>query len=187
MPTKIYTRTGDDGTTGLFGGPRVRKNDARIDAYGTVDETNAAVGLARAYLQDERARDRLDPVLVSIQHDLFVVGADLASPSSTPATPPRIDAEHVRRLERYIDEFDGELPPLAVFILPGGTRTASALHLARTICRRAERLTVAASNDFDLNDNAIAYLNRLSDLFFVLARWANQAAHVTESPWRPVR
>ena len=182
---KIYTRTGDQGTTALFGGDRVTKSHPRIEAYGTVDEVNSAVGLARSLLRGEPGEDRLDPVLARLQADLFVLGADLATPSAAKPTVPRMEAGHAERLEREIDRFDEALPPLKHFILPGGTSAAAALHLARTVCRRAERLAVAAAGLEALNEHAVTYLNRLSDLLFVLARWANREAGLEDATWQP--
>ena len=182
---KIYTRTGDQGTTGLFGGERVTKSHPRIEAYGTVDETNSAVGLARSLLRDGPGHDALDPVLAQVQADLFVLGADLATPSASRPAVPRVEHRHVERLEEMIDRFDEALPPLKHFILPGGTSGAAALHVARTTCRRAERLAVVAAGLEALNEYAITYLNRLSDLLFVLARWANKQAGVEEPTWQP--
>lgn len=182
---KIYTRTGDDGTTSLFGGERVAKGNPRIDAYGTVDEANSFVGMARAHLRDEPGFDRLDAALAHIQEDLFVVGADLATPSDAKPVVPRIEPSHVDRLESMIDAFDADLKPLKNFILPGGTPAASTLHTARTVCRRAERLTVQASASTPINDATTVYLNRLSDVLFVLARWANHQAGVREDTWSP--
>ena len=181
---KIYTRTGDKGTTSLFGGERVTKGNARIDAYGTVDETNALVGLARAHLQHAPGADRLDPVLARLQKELFTVGADLATPQDATPHVPRIEAAHVKQLEDDIDAFSDDLTPLKNFILPGGTVAAGTLHQSRTVCRRAERLTVKAADRFELNDQAVIYLNRLSDLFFVLARWANRQAGLREDTWK---
>ena len=181
---KIYTRTGDKGTTALFGGERVTKGNARIDAYGTVDETNALVGLARAHLQGAPGAGQLDPVLARLQKELFTVGADLATPQDAKPRVPRITADHVKQLEDDIDAFSGDLTPLKNFILPGGTVTASTLHQARTVCRRAERLTVKAAGRFELNDQAVIYLNRLSDLFFVLARWTNHQVGLREDTWK---
>ena len=182
---KIYTRTGDQGTTALFGGDRVTKSHPRIEAYGTVDEVNSAVGLARSLLRGEPGEDRLDPVLARLQADLFVLGADLATPSAAKPTVPRMEAGHAERLEREIDRFDEALLPLKHFILPGGTSAAAALHLARTVCRRAERLAVAAAGLEALNEHAVTYLNRLSDLLFVLARWANREAGLEDATWQP--
>lgn len=181
---KIYTRTGDSGTTGLFGGGRVSKAHPRIEAYGTVDETNAQLGLARALLRGAPGHDELDPVLHALQAELFELGADLATPAGSKAVVPRVGAGHAARLEGLIDRFDGALPPLRSFILPGGTPAAAALHMARTVCRRAERLAVAAAAE-GLNEQAVVYLNRLSDLLFVLARWANHRAGEGDVAWHP--
>lgn len=185
MSKRIYTRTGDDGTTSLFGGDRVGKGNPRIEAYGTVDETNSIVGLARAHLEDEPGRDELDPVLGDLQEELFVLGADLATPMDANPEVDRIAEEHVDALEERIDRFDADLPPLERFILPGGTPAGASLHSARTVCRRAERHIVEASTSTPINDQAIVYLNRLSDLLFVLARWANRRAGVREDAWTP--
>lgn len=180
---KIYTRTGDDGTTALFGGNRVEKHDARIAAYGTVDETNAFVGSARSHLQGRPGCDALDPVLARIQQELFVLGADLATPHEAKPVVPRIQEDHVRRLEQDIDHLDAALPPLKHFILPGGSMAASALHVVRTVCRRAERLTIAAGRQYAINPLAAVYLNRLSDFAFVAARWVNSQAGIEDEKW----
>ena len=182
---KIYTRTGDSGTTALFGGGRVPKTHARIDAYGTVDETNSHLGLARAHLRGSPAEDRLDPVLARLQGELLVLGADLATPADARPSVPRMDADRVARLERDIDAFEADLPPLRHFILPGGDAAGAALHVARTVCRRAERLTVEAAAREAISEQVVIYLNRLSDLLFVLARWAGHAAGVEEEKWTP--
>jgi cob(I)alamin adenosyltransferase len=182
---RIYTRTGDDGTTSLFGGERVGKGNPRIDAYGTVDETNSVVGLARAHLDGEPGAERLDPVLGAIQDELFVLGADLATPVDAKPMVPRIQEEHVERVEDRIDDFDADLKPLKQFVLPGGCPTGASLHSARTVCRRAERLAIQAGASTPINDEALVYLNRLSDLLFVLARWANKQAGVREDTWTP--
>ena len=182
---KIYTRTGDDGATGLFGGGRVKKHHPRIEAYGTVDETNAVLAMALSAFKDEPGEESVAPLLTLLQADLFVLGADLATPSSARAKAPRIEAAHVAALEESIDKFQASLPPLKTFILPGGTLAASMLHLARTTCRRAERRAVAAMEQEDLSPHALIYLNRLSDLLFVLARWANHASGIAETPWTP--
>jgi len=187
---KIYTRTGDDGTTGLFGGDRVAKSHPRIHAYGTVDETNAAVGLARAFLPmsglGEDDRERLDGLLMQIQHDLFVLGGDLASPHATRYPVPRVEPGHVEPLEQAIDAMDGEIEPLKHFILPGGTAAAAALHVARTVARRAERLTVETGAHEQVSEHVVHYLNRLSDLLFTAARWANARAGVEDVKWVPI-
>jgi cob(I)alamin adenosyltransferase len=184
---KVYTRTGDAGTTGLFAGPRVSKHDSRISAYGTVDELNAVVGLARAELgreQRDDSGDRLDDLLLRIQHDLFVLGADLATPTEASAATARVEDEHIERLEREIDRMDEDLPELKNFILPGGSPAAARLHVARTVCRRAERLAVTAAEAHELNEQAVVYLNRLSDLLFMAARWINHARGVSDTVWR---
>ena len=181
---KIYTRTGDNGTTGLFGGARVDKHHPRIEAYGTVDETNAYLGLVRTLMQDQPGAARLEPLLARLQEELFVLGADLATPHTSKAVVPRIDMPHVTRLENAIDAFEADLPPLQHFILPGGTRAAGTLHVARTVCRRAERLTVSASEQETLSPHTTIYLNRLSDLLFVLARWVNHQAGIDEAEWK---
>ncbi len=183
---KIYTKTGDDGTTGLFGGDRVSKTHPRIIAYGTVDETNAFIGMARSHLGETDWAMKADAMLVRIQEELFVLGGDLASPGDVKYPVPRIEPQHVARLEEELDKMDTDLPPLKHFILPGGHRTAAALHIARTVCRRAERETIRAAKTEDISDNAIHYLNRLSDFFFVLARWVNQKSGVSDTEWIPV-
>lgn len=176
---RIYTRTGDDGTTGLATGARVRKDDPAVDAYGTVDEAGAALGLAvLAACGAGEAGAEVRPLLQRIQNDLFDLGADLATPMSPEEQPGktlRIVATQTETLEREIDRFNERLAPLTSFVLPGGSPLAASLHLARTVCRRAERLavTLAAGRPAQVNPEAIRYLNRLSDLLFVLARSAN--------------
>ncbi|WOK35232.1 cob(I)yrinic acid a,c-diamide adenosyltransferase [Sphingomonas sp. C3-2] len=170
---KIYTRTGDDGTTGLVDGSRIAKNDARMEAIGTVDEANSAIGIAVAALP---AGDPYAVMLARIQNDLFDLGADLATPGETFAPSEmtlRIVPEQVDRLEREIDAMNADLQPLHSFILPGGSPAAAALHLARAVTRRAERTAVAAGQDVPLNPQALAYLNRLSDHLFVMCRMLN--------------
>ena len=170
---RIYTRTGDDGTTALGSGERRPKYDPRIAAFGTVDETNAAIGVVRLYLQDAR---ELDVMLGRIQNDLFDLGADLAVPQREgKAERLRVIASQVERLERDIDALNEKLAPLTSFVLPGGTPAAAYLHLARTICRRAERMMVelAAKPDEPVNAVAIQYMNRLSDFLFVASRAVN--------------
>lgn len=177
---KIYTRTGDTGETSLLDGTRVRKNDARVDAYGAVDELNAWLGLARASLL---APDLADEI-VHLQRDLFAVGAQLADPADTLA--PRVtkavigDAD-IARVEQFIDRLETELPPLRTFTLAGGTPASAALHVARTVCRRAERRMVALTPPIDAV--LIRYVNRLSDLLFVLARVVNHRAGAAETEW----
>jgi cob(I)alamin adenosyltransferase len=173
---KIYTRTGDDGTTGLASGKRRRKDDLRVAAYGTIDEANAALGLARL---STAADPELDPMLARIQNDLFDLGADLATPPAEaplPYEPMRITQTQVDRLEREIDRLNAGLAPLRSFVLPGGTPAAAALHLARTIARRAERLMVALAAAEPVGAQALKYVNRLSDFLFVAARYVNHQA-----------
>jgi cob(I)alamin adenosyltransferase len=173
---KIYTRTGDDGTTALGTGARVRKDAIRVAAYGTVDETNATIGLARVQLGDSHSS--LDGKLSRIQNDLFDLGADLCVPdrgAPLPYEPLRISSAQVKRLESEIDEMNADLKPLRSFVLPGGSPAAAALHVARTVCRRAERLIVelAAEPNEPVSDAAMQYINRLSDFLLVAARFAN--------------
>jgi cob(I)alamin adenosyltransferase len=173
---KIYTRSGDDGTTALGTGRRVRKDSKRVEAYGTTDETNAAIGLARVLLAG--TEPGLDAKLARIQNDLFDVGADLCVPEATDSSSRprlRITDAQVSRLEAEIDEMNGELAPLRSFVLPGGSAGAAALHVARTVCRRAERAVVALAADPDerVGEAVLRYLNRLSDFLFVAARYAN--------------
>ncbi len=173
--TKIYTKTGDDGTTALGSGQRVLKTASRIEAYGTVDETNAAIGMARLMLPKDR-RD-VAGMLARIQNDLFDLGADLCVPDSgepLPYTPLRIKDAQAERLEREIDAMNGEMAPLASFVLPGGSEAGAALHLARTLCRRAERRIVQLKLEGEpVSDAACRYINRLSDHLFVASRYVN--------------
>jgi cob(I)alamin adenosyltransferase len=178
---KIYTKTGDDGTTGLFGGGRVPKDAARIEAYGTVDELNSVIGIASSFVNDEAMRE----LLKSIQQNLFVLGADLATPLETRSNYaiPRIAPSDVVFLEKAIDDNEAHLPPLKRFILPGGSKVAAHLHHARTVCRRAERLLVRLAREEEIGSSDIIFLNRLSDLLFVLARRANQIEGVEDVEW----
>ncbi len=175
---RIYTRTGDDGTTALGTGERRAKNDLRIEAYGTIDEANSAIGLARVATAPDAAWARVDAMLLIIQNDLFDLGADLCVPHCAEGNtqPLRIVQSQVDRLERAIDEFNAELAPLRSFVLPGGSPAAAALHLARTVTRRAERLLVALAEapGEEVGGPALRYLNRLSDFLFVAARYVNQ-------------
>jgi len=177
---KIYTRRGDDGSTGLFGGPRVRKDDLRVAAYGDVDELNSALGVAREELL---AFADLLALVDGLQSELFNLGAELATPDPSKDVP-RISAQDVTRLEREIDRLTGELPEMKNFILPGGSRAGAALHFCRTVCRRAERKVVTLSQSTPISTEALAYVNRLSDLLFVMARAANLRAGGREIPWR---
>jgi cob(I)alamin adenosyltransferase len=180
---KIYTRTGDAGDTGLFGGGRVAKDDPRVEAYGDVDELNAVLGMARAV---ERM-PRIDEVLVPVQRDLFAIGALLATPDREKMAQhlekARIDEGRVAELERAIDDAESELEPLRAFIVPGGAPKAAALHVARTVCRRAERHVVTLQRSVELPALVVIYLNRLSDLLFTLARLANKRAGAGEVTW----
>jgi cob(I)alamin adenosyltransferase len=179
---KIYTKTGDEGETGLYGGGRVRKDHARLEAFGTVDELNAAIGVLRA----ELLNDDIQSLLESIQNQLFNLGAELATPDPE-NLPNKIGATQIEALEKSIDRFEDELQPLKNFILPGGTRVAGVLHLARTICRRAERrvITMQELIDETISQQIVIYLNRLSDLLFVLARVVNRRAGNDDVPWNP--
>jgi len=179
---KIYTRTGDDGTTGLFGGSRVSKADPRIDCYGTIDELNAGIGLAAVVANGSAAK--LGSMLADVQNELFVIGSHLATPSSANASALLpVEEIAIARLEQQIDEAEADLPTLRNFILPGGSELSGRLHLARTICRRAERLLVAFASSTAIDGIEIRYLNRLSDWLFVQARWANHVQGVTDVPW----
>ena len=180
---KIYTKTGDEGATGLFGGGRVGKDHPRVEAYGDVDELNATLGMARSV----ELMPRIDEVLVPLQRDLFSIGALLATPDldkmHEQLAKARIDDERIAELERAIDACDRELEPLRSFILPGGTPKSAALHVARTVCRRAERRVIALQREIEIPQLVVIYLNRLSDLLFMLARLANRRAGAGEVTW----
>ncbi|MDX1946650.1 MAG: cob(I)yrinic acid a,c-diamide adenosyltransferase [Pirellulaceae bacterium] len=183
---KIYTKTGDEGETGLFAGPRVRKDDPRIEAYGTVDELNAALGLARLH----PLPPAVETTLLAVQSELFSVGAELATPEPEKHGMDLVGDTHIAALEQAIDALDAQLPPLRRFILPAGSEGACQLHLARGICRRAERrvVTLAHVPEVAVSERIIRYLNRLGDYLFVAARAANQAAGVVELEWeKPAR
>ena len=179
---KIYTRTGDKGDTGLFGGGRVSKTHPRVEAYGDVDELNAALGLARSI----ELMPRVDEIIVPLQRDLFAIGALLATPDrdkmKKQLEKARIDEQRIKELEHAIDDGDKELEPLKAFIVPGGTPKAAALHVARTVCRRAERRVISLGSD-EVPAIVVVYLNRLSDLLFTLARVANKRAGAGEVTW----
>lgn len=184
---KIYTKTGDDGTTSLGTGERVQKDGLRVTAYGTVDEANAAIGFAR--LAIDQSYETVSSGLVRIQNDLFDLGADLCVPDrgeTLPYEPLRITSAQVDRLEKEIDELNLQLSPLNSFVLPGGTAAGAALHLARTICRRAERATVtlARSDNEPVSEHVIHYLNRLSDYLFVASRYVNEKG-AADQLWVP--
>jgi len=179
---KIYTKTGDDGTTGLFGGDRVSKVDARVEAYGTVDEINAALGMVRAHKALSSAFDEL---IATLQNDLFVIGAELACApgKKEKLTMKWVDTLAIERIEHAIDEAEAGLSPLQNFVLPGGSPAAASLHLARTIARRAERRVLGVTQPEPPRLEVVMYLNRLSDLLFVLARRANHEAGIADVPW----
>ena len=177
---KIYTKTGDDGNTGLQGNYRIAKSHPRITSYGTVDEANAALGVVLANPLDADVAD----VLTGIQNDLFVVGADLSNSNLNDAKN-RVSLGMIANLEQHIDKFESELDPLTNFILPGGVIPAAQLHHARTVVRRAETLTVKLSEKDEINSNCIKYLNRLSDLLFVMGRLANKRKNNKDVVWKP--
>ena len=180
---KIYTKTGGQGETGRFGGGRVSKDDPRVEAYGDVDELNAVLGLARSL----ELMPRIDEVVVPVQRDLFSLGALLATPQpdrmKQQLEKARIDEARIEQLERAIDHGEEELEPLRAFVLPGGSPKSAALHVARTVCRRAERRVIALQRETDVPQIVVKYLNRLSDLLFVLARVANRRAGAGEVTW----
>ena len=183
---KIYTRKGDDGRTHLCSGPRVSKDDPHIEACGAVDELNASLGLARS----EPLPADIDSLLHRVQHELFSAGADLAMPGQLAGHSGLLTDEHVSQLEHEIDLFDGQLPPLTEFILPGGSRASALLHCARTICRRAERRVVSlvgSTTEPAAHSSVIQYLNRLADLLFVLPRVVNARAAIRDENWRKDR
>ncbi len=182
---KIYTRTGDDGTTGLVDGSRLSKNDVRVRAYGDVDETNSVIGLVRLHLESRR----LDDMMARIQNDLFDLGADLATPLPEEGAADseyalRMVPEQASRLEAELDALNADLDPLTSFVLPGGSPPAAYLHQARTVCRRAERVCVALAAEQAVTPAALTYLNRLSDFLFVAARWCNDQGQ-TDVKWVP--
>jgi len=176
---KIYTRTGDEGTTGLYGGGRVLKNDLRIAAYGTVDELNACLGVCRS----PDLPEEVVALLGCLQHEMFALGAELASPGDAAPGSILLDDADVAHAEAAIDRFEAELPPLKTFVLPGGSSASAMLHVARAVCRRAERDVVALAQKETVRPAAIIYLNRVSDLLFVLARYANRFAGVGDVLW----
>ncbi|MEO1244630.1 MAG: cob(I)yrinic acid a,c-diamide adenosyltransferase [Pseudomonadota bacterium] len=173
--SKIYTRTGDDGTTGLGDGSRVAKDDARVEAYGTVDEANSAIGMV---LAEDAAGGGIRELLTEVQHDLFEIGGELCIPGHAAVTP-----EYIERLETKLDALNADLPPLKDFILPGGGRAAAACHLARTVVRRAERRVQTLAHSTDVRPEVLRYLNRLSDLLFVVARNLARAETGSEVLW----
>jgi cob(I)alamin adenosyltransferase len=183
---KLYTRTGDDGTTGLFSGARVSKDHPRIEAYGTVDELNAVLGLVLAACDRGHAFERrAHEVISALQSRLFDIGADLATPEGAKqqAKIHRIDDADVSEAEAWIDEMEGANPPLRTFVMPAGTELAARLHLARTVCRRAERAIISLGSIEPVGDPLLRYMNRLSDLFFAMARRANHERGIPDAPW----
>jgi cob(I)alamin adenosyltransferase len=179
---KIYTKTGDRGDTSLFGGQRVPKDALRIEAYGTIDELNSVLGRVVAENPDKRITE----ILTAIQGELFALGADLATPrSALTRLIRRFEPKDAHALEKLIDGLESRIKPLKSFILPGGSPVAAQIHVARTVCRRAERVVVRLSRNEDIGDGITVYLNRLSDLLFVLARFANHVAGVPETKWKP--
>lgn len=183
MATKIYTKTGDKGTTALFGGTRVSKHSQRIEAYGTVDELNSSLSVVLTCELPTELRE----ILTNICVELFTLGADLATPLEPPPhfSIPRVELRHVSQLERSIDSMTAQLPELKNFILPGGSLASAHLHVARTICRRAERRIVELSEAEEIGDVAVMYINRLSDFLFVASRFANSSLGVEDRIWIP--
>lgn len=183
---KVYTKTGDKGTTSLSDGSRIAKNSLRIDGYGTIDELNSVIGICRQNLSEisESQKVLLDKWLLAIQNDLFNLGSDLATPlASRWEKMILVNANDVKQIEKLIDYCQETLEPLKEFVLPGGTHLNSYLHLARTVCRRAERHIVTLSKDDEINPDIIPYINRLSDLLFVLSRWVQKIAQKKEVTW----
>src|SRR2546428_5725548 len=181
--SRLYTRTGDTGLTALFGGGRVPKDHPRVEAYGAVDELNSTLGVAISFIPQRR----LATALQDIQNELFNIGSELASEGGKAAAAGQMfkdPSAKIAALERIIDEYDAKVEPLRTFILPSGSRPGALLHLCRTVCRRAERATVRLAREESVNPELVRYLNRLSDLLFVLARHVNKAAHKPETPWR---
>lgn len=178
---KIYTKRGDQGTTSLFGGTSIEKSHIRLHAYGTVDELNSVLGMSLANEMSQRGRE----IVTEIQTQLFILGADLATPQTKKTKINRIGTSEIETLEDWIDELETELPPLTSFILPGGVHSGAFLHLARTVCRRAERHAVELKKIDTVTGESIIYLNRLSDLLFVLARFENKNAGAEEIKWLP--
>lgn len=180
---RIYTKRGDKGKTSLFGGTRVEKSSPRIKAYGTVDELNSLIGVAAAHDMSDHGKR----LIKKVQEDLFVLGADLATPPDYEERIARLDEDAIGFLEEAIDEMEEQLESLKNFILPGGSKQGATLHYARTVCRRAERSVVACVEQEDISEIPVKYLNRLSDFLFVLGRYENKQAGVKEDVWNPER
>lgn len=178
---KIYTKGGDKGKTSLFGGERVEKNNPRLEAYGTIDELNSILGFAIANELHSKTKN----IILNIQNNLFVIGAELATPANVKSNAIKsIQSYEIKNIEDYIDEIELELKPLSSFILPGGSKSASLLHMARTVCRRAERRIIEVDLEEKINPDIIVYINRISDLLFVLARFENHSSSTPEIEWK---
>ena len=181
---KIYTRTGDKGDTGLIGGSRISKSDLRIIAYGEVDEANSHIGVIISNIEKNLIFDDIKKILLDVQQDLFVLGAELANPNSLKDDKILVKKGMISTIEKYIDNFESELAPISYFILPGGTIEASLLHICRAVVRRAETSAVALAKEQKINQEILTYLNRLSDLFFVLSRLTNKRQKRNDIPWK---
>lgn len=181
---KIYTKTGDKGDTGLIDGSRISKSDFRIIAYGEVDEANSHIGLIISNIEKNSIFDDLRKILLNVQQDLFVLGAELANPNTLKDDNMLVKREMISTIEKYIDNFESELAPISNFILPGGSIESSLLHICRTVVRRAETSTVALAKEQKINEEILTYLNRISDLFFVLARVTNRRQKRDDIPWK---
>jgi cob(I)alamin adenosyltransferase len=181
---KIYTKTGDKGDTGLIDGSRISKSDLRIIAYGEVDEANSHIGLIISNIEKNSIFDDVKKILLDVQQDLFVLGAELANPNTLKDDNMLVKREMISTIEKYIDNFESELAPLSNFILPGGSVESSLLHICRTVVRRAETSAVALAKEQKINQEILTYLNRISDLFFVLARVTNKRQKRNDIPWK---
>ncbi|MGB5090306.1 MAG: cob(I)yrinic acid a,c-diamide adenosyltransferase [Nitrososphaeraceae archaeon] len=181
---KIYTKTGDKGDTGLIDGSRISKSDLRIIAYGIVDEANSHIGLIISNIEKNSIFDDVKKILLNVQQDLFVLGAELANPKTLKDDNMLVKREMISTIEKYIDNFESELAPLSNFILPGGSIESSLLHICRTVVRRAETSAVALAKEQKINQEILTYLNRISDLFFVLARVTNTRQKRNDIPWK---
>lgn len=181
---KIYTKTGDKGDTGLIDGSRISKSDLRIIAYGVVDEANSHIGLIISNIEKNSIFDDVKKILLNVQQDLFVIGAELANPNTLKDDNMLVKREMISTIEKYIDKFESELSPLSNFILPGGSIESSLLHICRTVVRRAETSAVALAKEQKINQEILTYLNRISDLFFVLARVTNKRQKRNDIPWK---
>lgn len=181
---KIYTKTGDKGDTGLIDGSRISKSDLRIIAYGEVDEANSHIGLIISNIEKNSIFDDVKKILLDVQQDLFVLGAELANPNTLKDDNMLVKREMISTIEKYIDNFESELAPISNFILPGGSIESSLLHICRTVVRRAETSAVALAKEQKINQGILTYLNRISDLFFVLARVTNKRQKRNDIPWK---